>query len=284
MTVHEALTSAITRFDKAGSDSPEADARMMLGHLLNLNPNQLFLKKRDTLSPRQSKAWEKLVRRREKLEPVALILGYKDFYRDRFLVSRHTLIPRPDTEHLLYAAEELKIPVCRALDIGTGTGAIAFSLARIFPEAQIQALDIDLRTARKNALLFHLPQVRLISGNFLHWKSSPRLKKTLSGPYDLILSNPPYLAPEDFSLLDPASARFEDRKAFYGGKDGMDFYRAIAFFSKERLNPGGAVIVETDHKFKKVMEIFQTAGFTSCEVRKDYGGRERVLIALNKNS
>lgn len=273
MTVRELYDLGVRVLRAAGLPDPETDVRALVAAPLRLNRNDLFLHRDRRVSPLAAWRIKRNMSRREKLEPVAYILGYKDFFHDRFRVNRSCLIPRADTEHILYAVQESGRVFQNCLDAGTGSGALAVSLCRLYPDAAVTAVDIHLSCARQNARRLRARNLRLRKIDFL--KSAHRLK----GPYDLVVSNPPYLSREDFSLLGPEARLYEPARAFAGGPDGLDFYRAIAAFCRDRLTPDGWIVVETDHKWKEVLEIFCRAGFSETAVRKDYNGLERVITA-----
>lgn len=272
-TVGEVFDRSVRRLRERGVPDPETDARALIAARLGIERGMLSLKKKNRIGLTVRLRIARDVRRRARFEPVAYILGYKDFFQDRFLVSRGVLIPRADTEHLLYAVQNTGRDFSRIIDIGTGSGAIAVSLARLFPNASIAALDIHIRHARKNIL-------RLNTGNVVPVKADIlKGKKLLPGrTFDLIVSNPPYLSRNDLKILGQDAARYEPFRAFYGGPDGHAFHRKIAEFARERLESGGIIVLETDQKWEKVKEIFQIAGFPRWEMIRDYNGLERVLV------
>jgi len=204
---------------------------------------------------------------------MAYILGYRDFYKDRFLIGPGTLIPRPDTEHLLYAAEELKndnFNPQTILDIGAGSGALILSTRHLFPGASLFAIDIDTTWLQKNAAHLDVSNLEIISADIFLWQN-PR-------KFDLIFSNPPYLNDEDMNRLEKGLSENEPRRAFYGGSDGMKFYRLIAKRLSQWLKPGGVLILEIDYKWQEVRKLFVDASFVSVQVKKDYNALERVML------
>ncbi len=267
-----------------GVPSPDIDVNFIISHHLRMKPYEIALKK-----DRHIPIWERLlidrsIRERGKFKPVAYILGYKYFYRDKFLVNKKTLIPRADTEHLLYAAEEAEYPFKNILEIGTGSGAIAVSLSRLFPAACITALDMETSIAGKNIKRLKIKNIRLLKEDFFKYPDRMKKKdsedKNLKGNnplYDLIISNPPYLSKLDLKNLGRDALLYEPMRAFYGGEDGLDFYRGIAGFALDFLIKEGFIIVETDYKWEKAVGIFKDAGFSKISVKKDYNGLERVI-------
>lgn len=273
MTVAEIYDRSLDLLQDNDIPAPDIDAKAIISHHLGLERNELFLNKENRVGLFKQFLIERDISRRRRFEPVAYILGYKYFFHDKFLVSRGTLIPRADTEHLLYAVQNTGRTFKNIIDIGTGSGAIAVSLSRIFPSAFITALDIKISQARKNIRKLGVRNVRLIKKDFLgHPHLFPKEK------FDLIVSNPPYLSKEDMKNLGKDARFFEPRRAFYGGTDGMDFYKKIADFADAHLQKDGLVILETDHKWKMVREIFWNRGYHHIEMNQDYNGLDRVLV------
>lgn len=253
--------------------TPDIDAKAIISHRLGIERNELFLHKERKIKLSQWYHIERDIGRRRRLEPVAYILGYKYFFHDKFLVSRGTLIPRADTEHLLYAVQNDGRTFRNIIDIGTGSGALAVSLSRIFPQSSVTAVDIRIRHARRNIRKLGCANIRLVKADLfrpvgLFWNEK----------FDLIVSNPPYLSDEDMDLRGEDAKRYEPRRAFYGGKDGMKFYRKIADFCDNHLQKDGLIVLETDHKWKTVREIFWNRGYHHIEMKPDYNGLDRVLV------
>ncbi|MGL5255073.1 MAG: peptide chain release factor N(5)-glutamine methyltransferase [Brevinema sp.] len=226
--------------------------------------------------PLDNKQWDlcqEIARRRKTGEPLAHILGYFWFYKHRFPVSRQTLIPRYDTECLIEHAIALKPK--KILDIGTGTGAIALSLASELPQADIWAIDIVDQPFRFSEESLGIHSVEFIHNDFLDqslWKELPT--------FDMIISNPPYLDDADMNRLDPSVKNWEPHSALYAGRDGMIFYRAIHHFCETHLQQGAYCLLEVDHKYLIVEEIFKEY---NCTIKKDLSGLERLLIARKES-
>lgn len=271
------IIEAVARLSASGITGPDNDARILAAHVLGISTDMLFTRGDYALTPSEKRRYFSLVSQRQRHRPLAYIVGYRDFYRDRFITGKGHLVPRPDTEHILYAAEEMALKVKDALDIGTGTGALAVSLTRLYPDAGITALDISTALARRNVNNLNAAKVSVIRRDYL-------ARGALDlGPFDLVVSNPPYLGDADLSMLDKGAVLHEPRRAFYGGADGLQFYIKTAWeCGHGLLRPGGALIVETDHKWADVVDIFTKAGLDKVTVRRDYSGLERVVTGIYK--
>ncbi|MGL5722729.1 MAG: peptide chain release factor N(5)-glutamine methyltransferase [Brevinema sp.] len=249
-------------------ECPEESLRI-LEHCTGLDRFNLSLK---ALSPLTDEAWalcQEIAYRRKKEEPLAHILGYFWFYKHRFPVSPQTLIPRYDTECLVEHAVAIKPK--KILDIGTGTGVIALSLASELPQAEVWAMDIVEQPFKASANALGIDSVQFIHHDFLDqsfWKELPT--------FDMVISNPPYLDDSDMKRLDASVKDWEPHSALYAGQDGMLFYHAIHHFCEEHLQQGGHCLLEIDHKYALVQDIFRDY---QCTIKKDLSDLERLLHA-----
>ncbi|OHD53574.1 MAG: protein-(glutamine-N5) methyltransferase, release factor-specific [Spirochaetes bacterium GWF1_51_8] len=274
MTAGELYHDAIERFARAGIAAPRTDAGILIAHAFGLERIDIladkdreagFLKKRRAL---------KMIERRLANEPVAYILGYRHFYLDKFIVTPDVLIPRCDTEHIIYTAERYgkqRGGYKRILDIGTGSGAIAVSLARVFPDSAVIGIDVVTRIAEKNVRALGVSNVHILFQDMMELEPAPG---TL---FDLVVSNPPYLSGGDMKNLAPEVRDYEPDGALYGGLDGLDYYRRIAELLPGLLDSKGMLLLETDYKWREVSEVFMRKGYPTLEIVKDYNGIERVL-------
>lgn len=220
------------------------------------------------------------IARRGAGEPVHRILGFRHFYGLKLFLSAETLEPRPDTETLVDALlpqlreRAARQGACRILDLGTGTGAIALALVAEIPEVTATGVDISadaLATATRNALENGL------SARFEAVQSDWFEK--ISGRYDVIVSNPPYIATEELETLHDEVRRHDPERALDGGPDGLDAYRKIAGTAAAFLEPTGVVGVEIGHTQKHdVARLFEACGFRLIEAKQDFGHRDRVLV------
>jgi release factor glutamine methyltransferase len=277
-TVETARRALATRFKSTGIDSAELDARLLVGAALGLDLTGIISAANRTLTPDESDLLEKFAQRRLSGEPVARILGHKEFWGLPFRLSAATLVPRPDTETVVERALEIvRASGERApsiADIGTGTGAILLALLHELPEAFGVGTDISLealRTARENAAHLGLaPRAALVA---CHYASA------LSGGFDLIVSNPPYICSADITGLAVEVRDHDPRAALDGGADGLDAYRALIPQAADSLRPGGALIVEAGQGQSGPIEALMTAaGLTIHEGAKtDLAGIPRAI-------
>ncbi len=251
------------------------DADLLLAHVLGRSRAWLFSHGDGAVEPAQSRAFEDLVARREAGEPVAYLIGRRGFWRFDLAVSPATLIPRPDTERLVELALE-RLPADAPLnvaDLGTGSGAIALALASERPRARVVATDAStaaLDVARANAVALGLANVEFRHGDWLAPLEGAR--------FDLIASNPPYIADDDPHLAQ-GDLRHEPRSALASGADGLDAIRVIVAGAGRHLLPGGWLLLE--HGWEQggdVRALLDAAGFASVATERDLEQRDRVTL------
>jgi release factor glutamine methyltransferase len=270
------------KFRQAGIDSAEADARLLMTHALGINRAELTANGERALKPDEIEAIEGLAARRLKHEPVARIFGRKEFWSLNLHVSPAVLVPRPETETVVEAAldvvvgDALQMEKLRILDIGTGSGALLLALLSELPNATGTGTDISataLDVARANA-----------EGNDLAARCTfiaCDIAAGLQGPFDLIVSNPPYVAHGDIASLAPEVRDYDPALALDGGAEGLNGYRAIAADARRLLAPGGRLIVELGAgQEAAVRALFTKAGLTVAAARDDLAGIPRALSAF----
>ena len=271
--VSDALRDAVKVLKSAGIDGAERDARKLLAAALGLEPAKVTMALQDNMPEGAEAAFAGLVARRAKRVPVSHILGYRDFWKSRFKVTPDVLDPRPETELLVEIA--LRKPFDRALDLGTGSGAILVSLLLERPGATGVGTDISDRAilvAGENARALGVAE--RITLPLSDWFDD------VGSRYDLIVSNPPYIAAWEMAGLDEEVRLFEPTAALTDGDDGLAAYRKIAGKALNHLNPGGRILVEIGaSQAEAVVALFRDAGFTFVEVFQDLDGRNRVVQA-----
>ncbi|MBN9307303.1 MAG: protein-(glutamine-N5) methyltransferase, release factor-specific [Devosia sp. 67-54] len=267
------------RFRAAGLDTPELDARLLAQTAFGLDAMGLVRRERQAATPEQLVELDRFALRRLAGEPVSRIAGEQEFWGLRFALSDATLVPRPETEQLVEEAlarlAGQRAP--RIVDLGTGSGAIIVSILEALPKARGFATDISeaaLATARQNAER-HGVAARLDVRQGAWWQAVPHTEL-----FDLIVSNPPYIATAAIAELAPEVRVFDPKVALDGGWDGLEAYRAIASQAARRLVPKGQMLLEIGYnQAEAVRRVFSRAGFGRVEILKDLAGLDRVVVA-----
>lgn len=255
-----------------GVENARREAEWLLCSVTGLNRMGLYLNFDKPLNPEELSAYRALVSRRGRREPLQYLLGTQEFDGLEFIVTSDVLIPRHDTETLIEEAVRVAPDASSVLDIGTGSGCIAISLARRLPKAKITAIDISdkaLAVARKNAATLNA-DVEFLRGPFLEPVAGRR--------FDLILSNPPYITTAELASLQPEVRDFEPMLALDGGPDGMNPYRTIIAEATNHLNPGGWLIFEVGAgQHKDIAAMLEKSGFGGIIHAEDPGGITRTV-------
>lgn len=284
VTVLESIQKSAEFLQKKGVEPARLHAELLLAHLLKLPRMKLYLNFERALTTDETDALRELIRRRGQREPLQHIVGSTSFCGFEIKVNPNVLVPRPETE--LLAEEGWKFLSARsttesqtALDFGTGSGCIAIALAAKCPNATVFALDVSadaLALAKQNAEQNRVAErIRFFQGN-----GFTALPSDDANRFDLIVSNPPYIATAEIETLDPEVRDFDPRGALDGGADGLDFYRRLANESAAFLKPDGRVMVEFgDDQAAAITKIFEAQKWIVEAVREDYTQRQRILIA-----
>ncbi|CAN1488312.1 HemK Methylase of polypeptide chain release factors [Methylophilaceae bacterium] len=254
------------------------EAQLLLQYALGVNRAWLIAHEYDALQPNIQKTFEALLNRRSAGEPIAYIMGRREFYGLDLLVTPDTLIPRADTETLVEAAlaKILDHSNQSILDLGTGTGAIALAVAKHRPKANVVAVDASpaaLEVAKNNAASLAITNVRFILSDWYAGLANQR--------FDLIVSNPPYIVQNDIHLTQ-GDVRFEPISALTSGADGLDDIRHIVEYCLIYLKPQGWLMIE--HGYNQadlVADLMAEVGLVSIETLKDLAGNNRVTMAKN---
>ena len=272
-TANQALRAAIPQLRDANIPDPARDARLLLAHAMNIPSDRLTLHLTDTLTAASATHFTTMITARLTHQPIAQIIGNRLFWGRKFTVTKDTLDPRPETETLI--VEALKSPADTILDLGTGTGIILLTLLSEWPNAIGMGTDISpaaLAVAQTNAQALNLaPRATLTQSNWFD---------AIPNRYDLITSNPPYIAAHEMQHLSADVLNHEPHIALTPGGDGLDAYRAIAAGAAARLNAKGRLIVEIGPtQGVAVCALFADAGLFAPNITKDFDGRDRVVTA-----
>lgn len=267
----------------AGTDAPAIVAALLLCHVLGIDKVALVAHSEEPVSPEAEAVLEELLHRRLSGEPVAYILGRREFYGRDFLVNPHTLIPRPETEHLVEAALEFfqDRENVRFLDLGTGSGCIAVTLAAERPSWRGTAVDISegaLVTARRNAGIWGTEQaLTFLQADFT------RPLPFDPHSFDLVISNPPYISEEEYAGLDPGVRNFEPRSALVPGPEGLEHPRAVEAAARALLKEGGLLLMEHGWlQGEACRALCPDAYWMDMRTGRDLAGKDRFLFAVRR--
>lgn len=282
------LVPAVSRLAAVGVPDAARDARRLLAHAIGVGPGRLTMALPEEVAPEMEEAFEALITRRARREPVSHLTGFRNFYGRDFIVTPDVLDPRPETETLVEVA--LAEPFEDVLDLGTGSGCILLTLLAERPDARGMGVEVSpaaLEIARRNAGRFGLrgraemhygswydgvPPVQVASAN-------GGLGDVMAQPtFDLIVSNPPYISLNEIRELQPEVRLWEPRLALTDGGDGLDAYRAIVEGLHGALKPKGRLAVEIGpDQAHAVVDLFRMAGLRLISVVQDLDGRDRVV-------
>jgi release factor glutamine methyltransferase len=282
------LNWTIQYFAENDIENPRLNAEVLLAHSLKTNRLALYLNYDKPLKKDELREYRNLIKRRVKREPLQYITGCQEFWSLEFKIGKGVLIPRPETEILVEEAFKTFRPVnpscetINALEIGTGSGVIAITLAKELQRVSIIATDISsmaMKIARENAKTHGVEtHVTFLRGSLFH----PVRERM--GFFDLVISNPPYIPTGDFECLQPEVRDFEPRVALDGGKEGLRFYRQILSHAGRYLKKDGWLMLEVGKgQSEKVVKLIKSTGeFCRASTVKDLSGIERVIKAQKK--
>jgi release factor glutamine methyltransferase len=276
-TVAEALAEAASRLASV-TETPQLDAELLMAHALQLNRAKLLARLREPAT--RSDTFERWIERRLDHEPLAYIIGQWEFYGRTFVAKTPTLVPRPETEHLVEAVLEFckNIASPRILEIGTGTGCVAITLACEALEARITATDIrigNLVLARQNARMHEVESRVALLGADLFAPLRP------NRGFDVICWNPPYVADSEWADLSPVITKHEDPQALLAGPEGLDAITRLVEQSAHHLRQGGLLAFEIAMgQDTAVRNLMKTHGFLSLDVRSDLAGIPRIAVGI----
>ena len=263
--LRETLALAVEELETASVDTPRLDAEVMLAAVLGTDRAALHADPQRMIDLEATERFDEMVRRRVRREPVAHILGRAPFRQLELKVDHRVLIPRPETEMLVELAEDGQ----RVLDVGTGSGAVALAIAQERSGVTVTGIDSSpgaIEVARANAQALGLEVEFLIAD------------LVVGGPYDLVVSNPPYVRDSDWPSLPPEISLYEPSEALLGGPDGLDVIRRLVPAAVEVLRPGGMLALEVGQGQSRAVEaIFERAGLRLLETQRDLARIPRVV-------
>jgi release factor glutamine methyltransferase len=273
----QALAEAVRALENAGVDSPRLDAELLLAHVLEANRAAVLTRPDRRLTPKQLTSYRYLVERRAAREPLAYILGCREFFGLDFAVDPRVLIPRPETELLVEEALRLARPKPSPLlaDVGAGSGAIAVSLAVHLPQATVYALDDSpgaLAVTAENARRHGVDaRIHCLQGNLL---------APLPEPVDLVTANLPYVAAPEWEDLAPEIRHYEPLAALDGGPDGLALIRGLLGAAASHLRLQGAILLEIGAAQGQAVMALAQRHFPSAQIglRQDYAGLDRLVV------
>ena len=280
-SIGEFIGNAVKRLASSGVDSPRLSAELILGHVLGVRREYLLAHHERVLSDAENAAAGELLGRRAEGEPVAYLLGHKEFYGRDFLVNRHTLIPRPETEHLVdLALEDLELAAPGlVIDLGVGSGCILLTLLCERPSLRGLGADISgraLTLAQENA-------VRLgVAGRCAFMLADMTMPVSKKHSLGLLLSNPPYISPQDYAGLSPEVAGYEPQSALLSPAGGLGHVAALEEQARQALLPGGRLLLEigSDQGESAAALLDRDPRFwAEVEVRRDLAGLPRIVSA-----
>jgi release factor glutamine methyltransferase len=273
--------------EKNDSQSPRLDAEILLAHSMNCERIMLYTRFDEIVSEADRLQFRELVKQRASGCPVAYLVGFKEFYSLRFDVSEHVLIPRPETEFVVIAALDIvkeyfnsdtnvqSLP-CHVVDVGTGSGAIAITLATELSGIQVTAVDLStaaLEVARKNATSHEVnDRIEFIEQDLLEGASDAK--------FDIVVSNPPYVTSEEYEALSRNVREYEPQLALESGPTGMECYQRLVPQAAARLNDGGWLVLETSPMLMEQLKtLVSETGFGKIATVADLAGHQRILTA-----
>jgi release factor glutamine methyltransferase len=274
MTLAEFLAASTDKLKQADVDNPQLDARVLMSYALKCDGAQILSQSLRVLIPEEINVISWFIERRAAGEPVARIMGKREFWGLDFGLNEATLDPRPDSETLVEAVLELCQKRKRILDLGTGTGCLLLALLHEMPNAVGVGIDIAPRAveqAAKNAVALGLGgRAEFRAGDWL---------TGITEKFDIIISNPPYISTSEIPTLMREVREFDPLCALDGGEDGLACYRLLILQLADYLNPEGLVAFEVGYgQAQHVTDLFRQNGFTSIATHKDLGGIERCVV------
>ena len=273
MKLKEVLADTAIKLSRSGIEGAARDARILTAYALGIPISELLPKFNEQVSEKIIAKLEKLILRRIDREPISKILGRREFWGRSFSINKNVLDPRGDTETLIDFVIEK--PVKSVLELGTGSGAIAITLACEWKEVHVTAIDISkeaLSLAKRNAEKFNVQnKIDFLKSNWI---------EAVKGSFDLIISNPPYIGLIEKDEISTEVIKYDPEIALFSGRDGLDAYKKIIPNLAQFLNPDGFVVLEIGaSQSKQVKNMMNVVGFIETQVVKDLSGKDRLVAS-----
>lgn len=276
ITIESALKKGALVLKKQGIKSSDIDARVLMAHALGVSSANLLLQAHDGIKDDELERFMQLIQSRSVFQPVSQIIGRREFWGREFNVTSDVLDPRPETESIIDLVLNNNFTPKRILDLGTGSGILAITLAAEIPTANVFATDISdaaLSIAKDNAHKHGVhDRIQFMKSDWF---------ECVSGQFDLIVSNPPYISADEMLELDKDVVNWEPHIALSPGGDGLSPYKSIAKSLDKYLLGNGSAYFEFGYKqAQKVKEIFQDSGFNNTSIHEDMSGHQRIIQIL----
>jgi release factor glutamine methyltransferase len=281
-TISQVITEGASRLHASGIDQERRTAGLLLCHVMGIDRTRLLTRSEEQIDEAQYLAYLALVVRRAAGEPAQYLTGHQEFYGLDFIVTPDVLIPRPETEFLIERVmnlvEDSKQDSPLIVDVGTGSGCIAVTVAKQLPRARLIATDASraaLDIARTNAERHGVrDRIEFLEGDLF----APLAKRGLEGAVDVLASNPPYVNEESSELLQREVRDWEPHEALFGGVDGLDFYRRLIAESPHYLKPGGYIVLEIAFsQLDSISEMVKGSALDLVDITSDLQGIPRTL-------
>jgi release factor glutamine methyltransferase len=276
--LRQALHAAITQLEAAGIEEPRISAEVLVFHVLGCDRAYLFAHPERELTEAEQSEYDVLVGRRAAGEPLQYLTGHQEFWKADFLVSPAVLIPRPETEHIIEVVLDLVHhfalgPHLKLIDVGTGSGAIAITLARELPQAEVHAVDLSpaaIEVARTNS--------QRLAARVCFAQSDVLADVERDGTFDFVVSNPPYVGLNEADKVQEVVKHYEPHMAVFAGYEGLDVIRRLIPQAQEALRPGGWLLIEIGYSQSEAVMSLLTAWHNVHSV-PDLAGIPRVIVA-----
>ncbi|MBN2424180.1 MAG: peptide chain release factor N(5)-glutamine methyltransferase [Calditrichaceae bacterium] len=282
--VIDLINTSTEYFSNRGIENPRLNAELLLASILNWNRVDLYVNYDQPVKPDEIAAYKALIKRRSQNEPLQYILGHTEFMGFVFEVNPAVLIPRPETEllveHIVKSAAELCYTSPSIIDIGTGSGCIAVSLARLIPRSAVYAVDVSLdalKIAQENAVTNQDLENTPLPIQFFPYDVFSDWPENLPKKFDILVSNPPYIAQSEMPALPEEVLHHEPEIALCDGADGLKFYQRIFELSKNKIRVSWLYLEMSGSQPEKIIKTAEQYGFQNIQVKKDLNGIDRIL-------